>query len=331
MHNKDRNGTCNRSGLIEKRWITRFRQTDARRSALECRNKCIDRTSKVKTMPVVVRIKDRFRLTDRGTVYIVQACECAELYADGVLYDLQGNSFRLTSVEMIQHTHVNSLFEQRNTGILLQPLDGTDVKGNILVTARADVSFLFCNNPLYPQRVDKDYEEEYHAAGGNHPCALISYEDLEEGKISLYGEEISGLTIYRGWMLKPAQYRYLYEQLKKRNILLINTPEEYERYHLIPRWYDDFKEETPLSIWTEGTDMEEVLPVSESLEGPYIVKDYVKSRKHEWYDACYIGNAKDRASLDEAGFNKLFDYRELSFSISHFPTFRSLRMRMISG
>ena len=80
-------------------------------------------------------------------------------------------------------------------------LDRSEPMGSILVKDMCDVSFLFCNHPLYPKRVDEDYEEEYQAAGLDHACALFSYEDLEMGKLSLYGEEISGLTIYRGWIL----------------------------------------------------------------------------------------------------------------------------------
>ena len=34
--------------------------------------------------------------------------------------------------------------------------------------------------------------------------------------------------------------------------------------------------------------------MAETLEGSYIVKDYVKSRKHEWYDACFIQNIADK-------------------------------------
>ena len=29
-------------------------------------------------------------------------------------------------------------------------------------------------------------------------------------------------------------------------------------------------------------------------DSPYVVKDYVKSRKHEWYDACFIESIDDR-------------------------------------
>lgn len=161
-----------------------------------------------------------------------------------------------------------------------------------------DINFLFCNHPLYPQKVDEDYKDEYQAAGLNHSCALFSYEDFGAGKLSLYGEEISGLTIYRGWMMKPEMYRDLYTCLEERGIVLINTPEEYERYHLLPGWYTDFADETAESVWTSGNAIEEAMQMAGRLdEGSYIVKDYVKSRKHEWYEACFIHNIRDKAAL----------------------------------
>lgn len=137
---------------------------------------------------------------------------------------------------------------------------------------------------------------EYQAAGLNHACALFSYEDMQQGKLSLYGEEISGLTIYRGWMMKPEMYRDFFQQLEAVGIVLINTPEEYEKYHLLPNWYDDFSEKTSESFWTESDNPDEILQKINQENGGFIVKDYVKSRKHEWYDACYIPNIEDTAN-----------------------------------
>ena len=68
------------------------------------------------------------------------------------------------------------------------------------------INFIFCSHPLNKNNVDEDYFEEYQAAGLNHSCVLFSYEDLENGKLSLYGEDIKGLTIYRGWMMPPHIY-----------------------------------------------------------------------------------------------------------------------------
>lgn len=161
------------------------------------------------------------------------------------------------------------------------------------------MNFIFCNHPLYARKVDPDYEAEYQAAGRDHACALFSYEDLERGKLTLYGEEISGLTIYRGWMMKPEVYRLFYKLLKERNIILINTPKEYEKYHLLPNWYNDFRENTCFSVWTDSAEIESVMPAAKDLSGPYLIKDYVKSRKHEWYDACYISDMSDTVRVEK--------------------------------
>lgn len=149
---------------------------------------------------------------------------------------------------------------------------------------------------MHQKQVDADYEEEFQMACMEHACALFSYEDLESGILSLYGENISGLTIYRGWMMKPELYRMFYEKLEEKGIILINTPEEYERYHLLPGWYEDFKNDTPKSVWENQGSVESALLLTKGLEGSYIVKDFVKSRKHEWYDACFINNIADKVN-----------------------------------
>jgi len=184
-------------------------------------------------------------------------------------------------------------FDELPIGVLLELMDGVEASGNILVKVVTDINFLFCNHPLYQRQVDEDYQEEYQVAGLNHSCAFFSYEDLQVGKLSLYGEAISGLTIYRGWMMKPDVYRMFYELLEKKGIILINSPEEYECYHTLPGWYEDFKEETAESYWECEGKVENAVNIARKLEGSFIVKDFVKSRKHEWYDACFIKDVAD--------------------------------------
>ncbi|EJZ69876.1 ATP-grasp domain-containing protein [Lachnoanaerobaculum sp. OBRC5-5] len=166
-----------------------------------------------------------------------------------------------------------------------------------LETAK-NLNFIFCSHPLNKKSVDEDYMEEYQAAGLNHSCALFSYEDLEVGKLSLYGEDIKGLTIYRGWMMSPNMYENFYNLLLERGIQLINTPKEYAKYHLLPGWYKDFESSTPFSIWSESKNIEDALRLTDGLEGAFIIKDYVKSRKHEWYDACFIKDIRDKENTE---------------------------------
>ena len=166
-----------------------------------------------------------------------------------------------------------------------------------LETAK-DLNFIFCSHPLNKKSVDEDYREEYQAAVLNHSCALFSYEDLEVGKLSLYGEDIKGLTIYRGWMMSLNMYENFYNLLFERGIQLINTPKEYAKYHLLPGWYKDFESSTPFSIWSESKNIEDALRLTDGLEGAFIIKDYVKSRKHEWYDACFIKDIRDKENTE---------------------------------
>jgi hypothetical protein len=246
----------------------------------------------------VFRIQERFRITGRGTVYTIKNYGHSTIRVGDILYDLQSNRFKVMGIEMFRGIPGGMGIEDMPLGLMFELMDGVEAKGNLLVRSLGDVNFIFCNHPLYPEKVDGDYGEEFQAASLEHACALFSYENLEKGKLSLYGEDVSGLTIYRGWMMKPDLYRMFYDMLEEKGIILINTPEEYERYHMLPGWYDDFKDDTAKSSWEDQGTVDSALLLTRGLEGSYIVKDYVKSRKHEWYDACFINNIADKANAE---------------------------------
>lgn len=245
-------------------------------------------------MKDVFRIKERFEITERGTVFALEKNKDSMIQVGDILVDLWGNRFKAKGIERLRRMPDGGSLENMPAGILFESMDGVEASGNILVRDLRDISFLFCNHPLYQRKADEDYEAEYQAAGLSHACTLFSYEDLEKGHLSLYGEPISGLAIYRGWMMKPEMYELFYSLLEEKGIVLINTPDEYRTYHLLPEWYSDFEEETAKSVWEEQGSLENALEMAKALEGAYIVKDYVKSRKHEWYDACYIKNIADK-------------------------------------
>lgn len=50
--------------------------------------------------------------------------------------------------------------------------------------------------------------------------------------------------------------------------------------------------------------------LTKGLEGAYIVKDFVKSRKHEWYDACFIRNIADKRVMETAAEEGLLAERQ---------------------
>jgi hypothetical protein len=102
------------------------------------------------------------------------------------------------------------------------------------------MQIIFCSEPFYPNQPDYAYENEAKSAIENGvEIELFSFEDLTEGKISnafwwIKPFENFEKAIYRGWMLKPKQYEILYDELKLRNIILINSPEEYRFCHHFP-------------------------------------------------------------------------------------------------
>lgn len=158
--------------------------------------------------------------------------------------------------------------------------------------------FLFCSDPLNKRKPDIDYEEEYEEAKANgFDVLLFSYEDLIEfGKVNVPLSEKISRVIYRGWMLKTKDYECLYNKLAEKNHYLINNPEEYINAHYLPKWYKNLEGVTPKTKWSNSVPNK--VEIIDMLKGfgskPVIVKDYVKSRKHEWYKSCYIENAEEK-------------------------------------
>ena len=246
-------------------------------------------------MKDVYRVLDRFPIPDRGTIYAIKCYANYYISTGDVFFDLWGNSFKVKAIEMIR---MAPGYDEHIFGLVFELLDGVEVEGDILLKCMEDISFIYCNHPLDPRSVDDDYAEEYQIASQDHECALFSYEELEAGRLKMYGD-ISGLTIYRGWMMKPELYKSFYQKLEEKGVILINTPEEYEKYHLLPGWYDDFKNDTAYSVWEDQGTVESALSLTKDIEGSCIVKDYVKSRKHEWYDACFILDVSDKPSAEK--------------------------------
>jgi hypothetical protein len=166
---------------------------------------------------------------------------------------------------------------------------------------------VFCRDPLEPSRPDRAFEDEAVAVEEMAlPYVLIDFDSLVRDenpaqavrRVPLQAESV--LACYRGWMMTPFQYQKLYEALFTKNIRLINDPEHYRHGHHLPENYSVIESCTPRSVWLTddlGIDriMESLVPFGNA---PLIVKDFVKSRKHEWAEACFIPSASDRLSVE---------------------------------
>lgn len=167
---------------------------------------------------------------------------------------------------------------------------------------------IFPSEPFAPSRVDAAYEREAEAASAvGCSSDLINYEALVRGESASAVRRIKAdaeieTAVYRGWILKPDVYAKLYEALQTKNLRLINSPESYRHCHYLPESYDIIKTYTPPTIaikLDEDFSFDLVMKRLEVFGGkPLIVKDYVKSRKHEWAEACFIPAASSRQDVE---------------------------------
>lgn len=170
------------------------------------------------------------------------------------------------------------------------------------------MKFVFCSNPLNRREPDLDYQAEVRAVQKlGFEYVLINYEALVDENdalkaVSLALKSNSELGIYRGWMLKPDNYRQLFDALASIGIYLINNPAQYTHCHYLPESYSIIESYTPTSVWLKTSTKISIEQIMELIRPfgsqPIVVKDFVKSRKHEWETACYIPSASDCASVE---------------------------------
>ncbi|MFJ7415746.1 ATP-grasp domain-containing protein [Streptomyces sp. NPDC098077] len=168
--------------------------------------------------------------------------------------------------------------------------------------------FLFCGDPLRPSRPDPQFAGEVAAAratGGR--IGLLDHDALLAGDAAGAVARVargSGPYWYRGWMIPSDRYAELETALGARGCALLTGAAAYRRAHELPGWYEEFAGLTPRSVWC-ATAPEAPPPTADELAalaaplgpGPGIVKDFVKSRKHEWHEACYVPELADAARL----------------------------------
>jgi hypothetical protein len=166
---------------------------------------------------------------------------------------------------------------------------------------------LFPSHPLHPREPDPSFEGEVRAAKA---CGFqIGYVDLglhlgDEVKLHQVPQDEAGFVLYRGWILKPEHLVALEKYLVSRGGVLSPTLEEYLQCYHFPRWYQAIggEKQTPDSIWFPrgfNFTLEHVAGVARDHFGdkPLIVKDYIKSQKHHWYESCFIASAADEENL----------------------------------
>lgn len=168
---------------------------------------------------------------------------------------------------------------------------------------------LFPADPFDGRAADEVWQPEVNAAGeAGMPVSLLDYEALfQDGSAARAvrhvapgaGEEPA---VLRGWMVRAEEYGRLYAALEARGLRLINTPSAYVHCHHLPASYEVIRPCTPRTVWLPVSTLPSLAEMAELLqpfgERAVVLKDYVKSRKHEWAEACFIPSAADTAAVE---------------------------------
>lgn len=190
---------------------------------------------------------------------------------------------------------------------------------------------IFPSDPFDARKVNPEFEEEANivtSLGGKF--ALIDHDELENGNFSgrrlltvqqasdydnFIGtaEELKALqdafpsvapydtkAFYRGWMMAPDSYQLMRHNLGLRSVDMKSDTSDYMSSYWLAHWYHHFRDVTPKSTYFPADyTPEQYLPIvkEDIRNGPYIVKDQVKSRKHEWDTACFSPSRKELPNI----------------------------------
>lgn len=169
---------------------------------------------------------------------------------------------------------------------------------------------LFCESPFEKNKVDEDFEDQFISAKQNgYGVLLFSFEDLiSEDRFSGVTKRIKSSSVlvkvlYRGWMLTPKQYSILYEDLLSKNYKLINTVVEYQNCHYLPDSLRFIEKRTPQTVFEKLDNENSINYLIEKSkvfrQKSVILKDYVKSEKHDWQTACFVEDASNTEKLKQ--------------------------------
>ena len=156
---------------------------------------------------------------------------------------------------------------------------------------------LFPSSFFSRENVDEDLQKEYDSVivTGLFDVAIFGYSQwFDEDKLLLNKKNTKEqIAIYRGWMMSPEQYSNFYNLLLKKNIRLINNPNNYRLFHLFPNIYETLKEDTAKM---------EIYPLHQQIYieklkkkfQKFMVKDYVKSVKGTDFPKFFDHNVEQK-------------------------------------
>jgi hypothetical protein len=168
---------------------------------------------------------------------------------------------------------------------------------------------LFPQNPMMRKLPEPIFEPEYDAATSlGFKCLLFDEEALCAGEIDLALKRLpqgnATDLLYRGWILTEELYRQFQEALASRGYSLISSSAHYAEVSYFPNYYPKIRELSPPALWTDTPDAFQAWTLARQLgDGPFVIKDHIKSAKHLWHEAYFVPKGSGRENFERIAEN----------------------------
>lgn len=190
------------------------------------------------------------------------------------------------------------------------------------------------SDPAAPARPDPHFFDEAEAARAlGIAVAVVDHDLLGRAGCETDGVRRvpAGTALYRGWMLAGERYAAFARALTARGATLRTDAAAYRRAHELPGWYAALAAHTPASLWTDGASLAELRACCARLgAGPAVLRDFVKSAKYEWAEACFIPDVADAVAVERVA-RRLVELRGDDFAggfvLRRFERFRGAEVR----
>lgn len=171
------------------------------------------------------------------------------------------------------------------------------------------MELLFPQNPMMRKLPEPFFEAEYDAATSlGFNCLLFDEEALCAGDIDLALKRLpqgdGRKLLYRGWILTEELYRRFEGALLAKGYALVSSAAHYAEVTYFPNYYPKIHDSSPSAVWTDTPDAFLAWTLARKLgDGPFVIKDHVKSAKHLWHEACFIPKGAGRENFERIAEN----------------------------
>lgn len=115
-------------------------------------------------------------------------------------------------------------------------------------------------------------------------------------------------------MVTSEQYASMAAALHERAVVLRTSADAFRRGHEVAGWYEALASYTPASVWAPGGAVDLAAALAAGLGGGRaILRDYVKSMKHYWEEACFVPDVLDGPAVTQTA-HRFLELRDDSFT-----------------